>query len=1016
MKRETASIVFEGEDGTSSGDGQKSNNSNNLSSTHEVSVLGSRVEDVKAALESIKAIIADNEMVKQCIELPCSYIALLLRNLPTGGLRDIEKSVRFIRLWIKDDKENSGIIWCSGPKYKVSEALPLVYVSAALAQSLLEEVNVSLNMMGAIIGKRGTMINGLREAHPKVCIMLDKVGHRVIFHSADESARTAARLALMEVISMNQIDSVELGSDMAIMLKFKLGTIPRNSISDLGVYMTISRDTVGTIQLRGKADNIQEAVKILLEFKSRNQLEIIQVCPEDMSTIPMVCAELRQNLGISTQYFKDKLELHVRGTSEQLAEARSYVHKILHGDNVGGFVAFVSFEPEVIGLLIGKGGRQIGKMKEELGVSIEVVSQKEKSRVRIRGDPKKVAEAKAKIKMFVENTSITTTVDIASMYKGSEMPPPFTRSDVSRHCETIGNIFKIAVIPDPTGESIQMRGMSRKIVCARYWLSVLLTGIGSIMLPISGALNAEEAAFAVERLNAELNNAGQSSGAAVVVKLANKDGTISIAIEGETSIVQEAAGKAYKILEGLFPGRFASVFVIIGALDLSIGTPRAIRTAIEVGEGKVEIFADYMLHCVHIRGKDPHCFSAAVEYLETVAKAWMAANAIVTFEMWMASLIIGKHGASIKEFSEKHSVVVRVDKNALSCFISDPRKTQRRAFISDTRRNSPRVTDSNEDGGGGSSGLGGGGSDNVIQTAAHALRKITDKMYKTNGCPLPDPQAIFSGEKGNKPLKMVEHKTGASCISSTQPNTVTICGDKASVLDARAILKEIMENGLDEYEGQYHDGRQIKSADVVDPPSSPPSSSLLSNGHGDVPVPVTSPPPSSAAARELPVSLAMVRLDHRVADVVGNIWATEGSGGITTSKQPKAADSGVSSSCSGVDDFHYQTEKVPPPLHDTTVVVDAQYSALKKQGPEHVPSSSILFGETATRQQPSMSASVSKSEPPDKSSSLPDRSNSAVQRSKTMGDKTDSEKPAALYEEKGSWYFESHSGLRVRLN
>ncbi len=1005
MKRDTVSIVEE-EDGTSSGDGQKSNN-NNLSSTHEVSILGTHAKDVKAALESIKAIIADNELVEKCIELPCSYVTPLLGTLPKGGLRDIEKTVKFIRLWIKDDEgESGGAIWCSGPKCKVSEAIPLVYTAAKLAQSLTEEVNVPLHIMGAIIGKRGSMINSIREAHPAVHIMLDLVGYRVLFHSADEPARKEARFALMKLISDNQVDTVQLGSDVATLLKSKPATNTRSAINALDVHMNVLGDTVGTIRLKGKAEAIQEAIKILLEFMSTNQLEIIQIEPEDLSSFPMVFTELRQNVGIiNAQLYKDKLELHLRGTPEQLAEARSCVHNVLHGvDKGGGSIAFVPFEPEIIGLIIGKGGRQIIKMQEEYRVSMEVISPKGKPRVRIRGDPKMVAEAKAKITVFVENTSITTTVDIASMYNGSEIPP-FTHSDMLHHCETVKNVFKIAANPDQEGKCIQLRGMSRKIVAARPWLLALLTGRASKILPISGALNAEEAAFAVERLNAELNNAGQSSGA-VMVKIIPNDGVVSIAIEGEPSIVQEAVGKAYKILEGLFQGRFASVCVVIGALDLSIGTPRAIRTAVEVGEGEVEIFADWTLHCVHIRGKNADCVSAAVGYLDTVAKAWMVSNTIVTFEKWMAPLIIGKHGAAINDFSEKHSVVIRVDQNALTCFISN-RKSQRKAFTTDSRRTSPRRMDSNEDGRGGPNGSGGGGNNNVIQ-AAHALRRITDKMYKTNGCPLPDPQAIFSREKGKEALKMVESKTGASC-TCTQANTVLICGDKASVLEARTALKEIMENGLEEEGEQQHDGERIKSADVDLP--SPHPSSLLSKGDGDVPVTVTSPPPSSAA-RELPVAPAMVRLEHRVADVVGNFWAAEGSGGIATSSHPKAADN-VSPSCRNLD-FHYQTEKVPP--CDAVVVMDAQYSApeKQKQGSEHVPS--ILFGETAKRQQLSMNAVVSKNGLPDESSSsLPDRSNSAVQGSKKMGGKNGSEKPAALYEEKGSWYFGSLSGLRVRL-
>ncbi len=968
VKREAISIDKE-EDGTS---GDEQQNSNNLGSTHEISILGA-TEDVKAALKSIEAVLSDNELIEKCIELPCAYLAPLLRNLSKGGLSDIERMVRFIRFWICDDEGEHGIIRCSGPKCKVAEALPLVYTSASSAQSLTERVDVPPNIMGAIIGKKGTMIKNMREAHPAVEILLDMAGNNVFFHSVDEPARMAARKALMEVVSANQVDSVELGSDVALLLKMKSSTKIRDTIEALNVRMSIKGDGAGTVRLRGEMEAIQKAITKLLEFKANNQLEIFKLDPENVSTFSTaIFIELRQNKGVSVQLFKDKQELHLRGSPEQLAEARLYVHHYLYGDEAGGSVAFVNFQPEVSGLLIGKGGSRIIKMEEEWGVSMEIINYKRNSKVRIRGDPKKVADAKAKLTTFVENTSITSTVDISSV--------SCTHSDMLAHCETVGNMFKIAVLPDQKGKHIQLRGMARKIVDARSWLLALLTGKARIILPISGAINTvEEAVFATGRLNAELKNTDQSSGDVVIKLISGEDG-FSISVEGEPSAVQRVVQMSYKILESSFQGRFASVFVVIGALDLSIGKPRAMKTAVEATEGEVENFADWMFHCVRVRGKNADSVSAVVETLETVAKAWMASNAIVTFEKWMAPLIIGKRGSSIKDFSEKHSVLVRIDQNSLSCFITSPRKSQIRALTDlDSCRVSPMSP--KEDGGG----------DSVIHAAARALRKITDKMYKTNGCPLPDPQGIFAQEKGSEALKGVESRTGASCTHYTETNSVLILGDKAAVLEARTALKEIMERGL---EVQEQNGESSESG--VHPPSTT-RSRLLSKGGGDISV--TSPPSS---ARELRVARSPVRLEHPVVEKFG---AAEG--GNTTSSHQKAA--GYVNSSHPVSEFHHQTEK--PPLGDAAVVINAHRLAhekeKKKQGSDHLPS--MLFKET----NPSINV-VSENRLPGVSS-LPDSSNVTVRGSKTIGGGNGSEEPA-VHEEKGSWYFRLLSGLDVRLS
>ncbi len=973
IKREAISIDKE-EDGTS---GDEQQNSNNLGSPREISILGA-TEDVNAALKSIEAVLSDNELIEKCIELPCAYLAPLLRNLSKGGLRDIEREVRFIRLYICDDEGEYGIIRCSGTKYKVAEALPLVYASASIAQSLTERVDVSPNIMGAIIGKKGKMIKNMREAHPAVEILLDMARNSVFFHSADEPARMAVRKALMEVVSTNQFNSVELGSDVALLLKMKSSTKIRGTIEALNVRMDIGKGGAGTIGLRGEMEAVQEAIKKLLEFKANNQLEIFRLDPENVNAFPAtIFNELRQNKGVSVQLFKDKQELHLHGIPEQLVEARKYVHHYLYGDEEGS-VTFVNFQTEVSGLLIGKGGNRIMKMQEDWGVSLEIVDHTRNPKVRLRGDPKKVADAKAKLTTFIENTSITSTVDISSIIS-------CTHSGMLAHCETVGNMFKIAVLPDQKGKHIQLKGMARKIGVARSWLLALLTGKACIILPISGAINTvEEAVFATERLNVELNNTDQSSGDTLIKLVSGEDG-FSISVEGEPSAVQRAVQMSYKVLESSFQGRFASVSVGIGVLDLSIGKPRTMKTAVEATEGEVEIFADWAFDCVRVRGKNADSVSAAVETLEAVAKAWMASNAIVTFEKWMAPLIIGKHGSSIKDFSEKHSVMVRIDQHSLSCFITDPQKSQNRAF---TDLNSGRVSPmiSKEDGGG-PSGVG----DSVIHAGAHALRKITDKMYKTNGCPLPDPQGIFAQEKGSEALKGVEKKTGVSCIRCMEMNSVLILGDKAAVLEARTALKEMMERGLEE---QEQNGESSESG--VHPPSTT-HSRLLSKGGGDVSV--TSPP---SLASELSMARSPVRLEH---PVIGKFGAAEG--GITTSSHEKAA--GYVNSSHPVSEFHHQTEK--PSFGVAAVVIDAHRLAhekeKEKQGSDHLPS--MLFGEANL----SINA-VSENRLPGVST-LPDSSNVAVRGCKTIGSGNDSEEPA-VHEEKGSWYFRLLNGLNVRLS
>ncbi len=957
-------------------------NDNSLGSpTHEITILGS-AEDVKSAVNAVQDVIADNELIEKCIELPFAYLCFLLRNPSKGWLRDIERKVRFIRLSICEDEGEYGIVRCSGPKDRISEALPLVHECISLAQLLTERVDLPPNSMGAIIGKKGTTIKNMRKAHPAVEIMLDADRNVVFFHSEDESARTAVRKSLMEIISLNCFETIELGSSMSSLLKMKSSTKIRDSIEALKVRMDIVGDIAGTIHLWGEGEAIQEAMKKLLEFKASNQFDIFKLDPENASTFSTsLLNELRQKIGVIVHLLKDKQELHLYGSSEHLAEAMKFVHDNLYGDEEGGSVAFVKFEPEICGLLIGKGGNRITKMREEYGVAMEIINHKN-PKVRLRGDPKKVADAKAKLTEFVEIFPISSTVHFAGSSR--------SHADILAHCETVSRMFKISVFPDQEGKYIQLRGVSRRVVAARSWLQGLLKGKACIMLPIWGAISSvNDAVYVTGRLNVEWCSTDRFSDDVQIKLVSEESGGITISFEGEPLAVQKAVKLAYKFLESSFQGRFASVYVVDGALDSSIAKPCSMNAAIKATEGKVEVFADWMFNCVRVRGENAGSVSAVVDSLETVAKEWMASNSIVTFEKWMTPHIIGKRGLSIKEFSEKHSVMVRVDPMSLCCFVTDPRKTQSRAF-DDSSYIIP-----NEEGRGSSD----DDSDGVINVATSALREITDKLYEINGVPLPDPQGFFAEEKGSEALKGVESRMGISCVYYKGTNSVVMLGNKAAVLEARAALKDIMESGIEE---EKEEQTRESSKSGVHPPVTTARSVLLSK-RGCNNVSVTSPPSS---ANELPTTGSPISLEHPVAEYFG---ATEG--GITTTSSSLQTAAAYTDSSHPVVEFYYQTE-MPQPLNDATVAMDAHYSAREKEKQKPRPdyAHSVVFGET----NPSISA-VSEDQLPKPASSLPDRRNVEVRGSETIGGRNASEE-SAVHKEKGSWYFKSLNGLNVRLS
>ncbi len=611
-----------------------------------VTGFAEKVAGAVAELEALLTTHADKEA-----QVPIDRFASRLLMADDGKLiKELRRATGCLLYMDMKKEAEHGFVGVRGPGFKLEEAVAAAKKALEEVAAATEVVNVGAAMVRFVIGKKGAVINGLREA-TGAAVEADTAAGRVRIYSPDPAVRAKARAELLAVLEKNQGSEVALRKDAAIALKGKSGQALRErAVKELEVQLDIHVDDDGDgsgscVRLRGGAEAMATVRAELLAFAEENfGAEMVLLGDAYMTLVAGGDESLRKQVekatGVTLIALKEEGLLKLRGPRTAVEAAEAAIRKALDGeDEADGTSAVVPCHPDAVPGLIGKGGAGVAKFREEHGCNLIVLQARDQ--IRVRGaDPARVAGAAAALKRLLAEQRLTATVPAKDWQMEALDLAEFRRQyDVQ--------------VEARAREGFRVRGLVAEVGAAKQRLAELVTkrGKAAVELAAGQLARVPEGEWAQVR---------EAYGVALDVD-APAD---RVLLQGGAEAVRKARAHVYGLLEAQFRGEYGHVAAgpaaATGALA-ALAQPQALA-AFKARTGVEGVWLDREEGLVRVRGP-VQAVAAAPAAVEAFLKEWAATRAEVPFDgAWMLPILVGKGGSKVKELEKAHGVTVAVDR------------------------------------------------------------------------------------------------------------------------------------------------------------------------------------------------------------------------------------------------------------------------------------------------------------------------------------------------------------------
>jgi hypothetical protein len=754
-------------------------------SAGDITIVGSP-SGVAAAAADVRATLSDNQEMEERVALPGRHLGALLKSNQGDAVRSIQKDIGRVSITVELDEGPNGSVRISGAAVKVKAAVEAVTSLLHDMEDTTEEFLIPSGTVSVVIGKGGAAIKQLREAHPAVSIVVDADDCRVCLSGTDVPARQAARAELEDIVARNQHMAVAIGREACIVLRSKTSAELRERLTaleqdgGLGVSIEIGADPAGSIRMRGRAAALEEASRVLAAFALQNYTEEVTVFAEDVNVLQAggeesILSVLGRETGCDFYLARERNTVRVRAEQAKVEAAVIALRQALYGGGDGS-VEIMIIPPEAFGPMIGKAGKNIAKLQEDFNVKIDASSRR--CQVRIRGEPADVARARIHIAEFTSDVPITCAVPLRAPGGDEGLGRRVTAGDL----EHIRANFEVSAAPDWEKGAALLRGPLRQCVAARQYVDSLVADQGEARLSLPGGVGAA----------ALLSDIGEIRGAMErqhsVCMRAEDDKESAIVIAGHIQGVICVKDALFKTLSGKFPGLFVSVEAPCGVLSAISSASLLEQAVAAAAPTAISVVPDWHAARLLICGGDKGAVSAASSLIRDRADSWSAANARVRFQDWMAPMIIGKGGSAIREFSESHSVSLRMERDLLACYISPK--------VNAPAKTAPAEGKDSQELQASPPSPGTSGAGRVAAAAAELSAKV-QKLARQR-CELslsPSMLEWLSGRAGGSSLSEVRSATGVAIDLDKNLSLLRARGDETAVAEAKGALERLIAAG-----------------------------------------------------------------------------------------------------------------------------------------------------------------------------------------------------------------------------
>ncbi|KAL2733690.1 vigilin isoform X1 [Vespula squamosa] len=520
---------------------------------NEITIAGEK-EGVLLAKQKIEHIYKDME--RRCttvsVEVPKSQHKYVIG--PRGSTIAEILQLTGVSVEMPAPDSTTGTITLRGPQEKLGQALDKVYEKANSVRTASIEAPVWLHKY--IIGRKGVNIKKVTQEMPKVNVEFTGKEDKIKIEGPPEEVEKAQNeLQLMVNDLMSKLTFTELNVDP----RFYKHIIGKNGCNvnrvkeGTGVIINISEnDGSNVIRIEGNVAGVTKAKTELLEMikKLENENE------KDVVIDHRFYRSIIGNKGDNIKEIRDKFNqvqivipnpgekgdiVKIRGPKEDVDKCHKYLMRLVKELNENNYVLEVPIFKQFHKFVIGKGGVNIKKIREETQTKIDLPAEGEKSDViRITGKKENVEKAKEMIQK-IQNEMANIVVDEIMI------PPKFYNFLIGTGGKLIHSIMEDCggvTIKFPTAESrsdkVSIRGPKEDVEKAKQQLLELTNEKQLTSYSVEVRAKIQHHKFLIGKNGANIKRIRESTGARIIFPTEEDQDKEVITIMGKREAVEKA--------------------------------------------------------------------------------------------------------------------------------------------------------------------------------------------------------------------------------------------------------------------------------------------------------------------------------------------------------------------------------------------------------------------------------------------------------------------------------------------
>lgn len=519
----------------------------------EITIAGEK-EGVLAAKQKIESIYKDME--KRCttvsVEVPKSQHKYVIG--PRGSTIAEILQTTGVSVEMPAADSATGTITLRGPQEKLGQALNKVYEKANSVRTAVVEAPVWIHKY--IIGRKGVNIKKITQEMPKVNVEFTGKEDKIKIEGPPEEVEKAQNeLQLMANDLIAKLTFTELNVDP----RFYKHIIGKNGCNvnrvkeGTGVVISISEnDGSNVIRIEGNLAGVLKAQTELIEMvkKLENEKE------KDVIIDHRYYRNIIGNKGDNIKEIRDKFNqvqitipgpgekgdiVKIRGPKEDVDKCHKHLMKLVKELNESNHVLEVPIFKQFHKFVIGKGGVNIRKIREETQTKIDLPAEGEKSDViTITGKKENVEKAKEMIQKIQNELANIVTEEIT-------IPPKFYNSLIGTGGKLIHSIMEDCggvTIKFPTAESksdkVSIRGPKDDVEKAKAQLLELSNEKQLSSFSTEVRAKVQHHKFLIGKNGANIKKIRESTGARIIFPTDEDQDKEVITIMGKKEAVEKA--------------------------------------------------------------------------------------------------------------------------------------------------------------------------------------------------------------------------------------------------------------------------------------------------------------------------------------------------------------------------------------------------------------------------------------------------------------------------------------------